>query len=169
MKVLQKFALAVSLVAFAMPALAQAEPLPDSGNYFIVSSLSDEALEPGEAGVGQNVGLREFNRGGMQKWLLTRKVDPSTKKPTNRYTIRLSGESEDLNFQPHPVASMQAIISYNKSVFVLEPGDNGFLVKSVARNGDALYALVAPPAYNEAHFGPSDGSSKFRWKFVSAN
>lgn len=170
MKVLQKLALAFSLTAVsAWPTLAQTAPLPDSGTYFIVSALNEEALEPGEAGVGQNVGLREFSRSGMQKWLLTRKIDASTKKPTNRYNIRLAGESQDLNFQPHPVAGMQAIISTDKSVFVLEPGDAGFLVKSVARNGDALYALVSPPSSDEAHFGPSDGSAKFRWKFIAAN
>lgn len=170
MKVLQKFALAVSLIAAtAAPALAQAEPLPNSGTYFIVSALNDEALQVSQASAGQYVQPGEFNRGGLQKWVLTRKIDPSTKKPTNRYNIRLAGEAQNLNFQPHPIGSMQALISFDPSVFVLEPGESGFLVKSVARNGDALYALVSPPAYTECHFLPDDGSQKFRWKFVPAN
>lgn len=170
MKVLQKFALAFSLVAAAAaPALAQAEPLPNTGTYFIVSALNDEALEVSQASAGQYVQPREFNRGGLQKWVCTRRMDPATKKPTNRYNIRLAGEAQNLHFQPHPISGMQALISFDPSVFVLDSGDSGFLVKSVARNGDALYALVSPPAYTECHFGPSDGSQKFRWKFIPAD
>ena len=68
MKVLQKFALAVSLIAAtAAPALAQAEPLPNTGTYFIVSALNDEALEVGQASAGQYVQPRVFTQGGLQK------------------------------------------------------------------------------------------------------
>jgi hypothetical protein len=156
-------------VLSSLPAQAQTDPLPNSGTYFITSMKSDEALQPAGNTVGQNVLLHDYDRCGLQKWVIDRKIDPKTKKPTNRYTIRLAGESDDLNFQPHPVADCPAMIGSDKSVFVVESGgDSGMLIKSVARNGDALFVFTQPPLASEAKFGPSDGSPKFRWKFTRA-
>ncbi len=176
MKLLQRAAIAISLVVSAsvpsiaqQPAASTAPKYPDSGTYFIISALNDQAMQAAAASFGQSVFLQEWTQSGMQKWTITRKIDPATKKPTNRYTIRLAGETPGLNFQPHPVCDSTAIISMDTSVFVLEPGDAGFLVKSVAKNGDAMYCLPQPPSNTEARFGPNDGSTKFRWKFVSAN
>lgn len=143
--------------------------LPDTGTYFIVNASSGEALQPVDASPGQNVMAAPMTKAGAQKWHLTRKIDPKTKKPTNRYTIRLAGEIPDLNFQPHGVADRPAIISSGTSVMVLEPGADGFLIKSVTRNGDALFIYPVPEIGTEAHFGPNDGSSKFRWTIEAAN
>lgn len=159
----------VSALLSCGPALADPEPLPDSGTYFIINSANDQALQPAGGTLGQNVLLYDFNKGGLQKWVLTRKLDPKTNKPTNRYTIRLAGENSELNLQPHPMADCTAIIGDEKATYVIEPGDPGVTIKSVARNGDAMYMLTQPPMNAELHFGPSDGSSKFRWKFVSVN
>jgi hypothetical protein len=170
MKFFQKVALTVSMVALACaPSLAQVNGLPDSGTYFIVNVASEEALQPVGASIGQNVFMSEFNKGGLQKWSIKRKFDLTTKKPTNRYTIALAGETTGLNFQPHPVADCSAIISIDPSVMVLEKGDAGLLVKSVAKNGDALYIAPSPPGPTETRFGPDDGSTKFRWKFIQAD
>lgn len=170
MKILQRAAILVSLLAFTSgPTIAEVPALPDTGTYFIVNSQSDEALQAGAASIGQSVFAQEFNKGGLQKWAVTRKIDPKTKKPTNRYTVRLGGEIPGLNFQPHPVTDSNAIISMDTSVFVLESGEGGYLVKSVAKNGDALCIYPSPPSYTETRFAPSDGSAKFRWKFIPAN
>lgn len=173
MKIIQKMAIAISLVAATIaptitPSMAEVPSLPNTGTYFIVNLANEQALEAGQASAGQYVGTREFNKAGLQKWAIKRKVDLKTNKPTNRYTIRLAGETTNLNFQPHPVSSMQSIISFDPSVFVLAPAESGFQVKSVARNGDALHILDNPPAYTETRFGPSDGTDKFLWKFIPA-
>lgn len=168
MTLFQKFALFFSVTALTVTStLAQATPLPDSGTYFIVNAASGDALQPSMASAGQNVFLKEFNKGGLQKWTLVRKVDPATKKPTNRYNIRLAGENAGLHFQPFPAPDHTAMISTDTSVFVLDSGEGGCLVKSVASNGDALYTYPYPPMDTEARFGPSDGSAKFRWNFIA--
>jgi hypothetical protein len=51
---------------------------------------------------------------------------------------------------------------------VLSPVDGGFIVKSVAKNGDALRIHEASSSYTETRFSPSDGSDKFGWKFIPA-
>lgn len=149
-------------------ALADAPPLPDSGTYFIVNAASEQALQPVQASAGQSVYLQSFSKSGIQKWTITRKIDPATKKPTNRYNIRLAGENTTLQFQPHPVADSPAIVSTDKSTMVIESGESGCLIKSVSQNGDALCILQAPPSDTETRFSPDDGSAKFRWTFVSA-
>ena len=168
---MKNMALAAALpliVLSSLPAKAEPEPLPNSGTYFITSMKSDEALQPAANSAGQYILLYEFNKSGMQKWTINRKLDPKTQKPTNRYTIRLAGENDELNFNPHPVGNMTAILGGDKSVYVLESGDSGTLIKSVDRNGDALYARPQPPMPAEGRFGPDDGSAKFRWKFTLA-
>ncbi len=169
---MKNMALAAALsfiVLSSLPAKAEPDPLPNSGTYFISNMSSDEALQPAGATVGQNILLYEFNKSGMQKWTINRKLDPKTQKPTNRYTIKLAGDNGDLNFEPHPVADCAAILGAEKSVYVLEPADSGTLIKSVAKNGDALYVYPQPPMNAEARFGPNDGSTKFRWKFTLAD
>lgn len=163
-------AAALSLIVLSsLPANAEPDPLPNSGTYFITNMGSDEALQPAGNTQGQYVLLFEYNKGGMQKWTINRKIDPKTQKPTNRYTIRLAGENDELNFQPHPIGSMTSILGAEKSVYVLESGETGTLIKSVDRNGDALYARPQPPMPAEGRFGPDDGSAKYRWKFTQAD
>lgn len=157
-----------ALFAFA-GSVAAADSLPGTGTYFITNCSSGEALQPVGPTPGQNVLLYPADKGGMQKWSITRLLDPKTKQPTNRYNIQLAGETPDLFFQPHDIATCTALIGPGKSVFVLEPTDGAFIVKSVKRNGDALYIYPYPPMHTEAHFGPSDSSAKFQWKFDSAN
>ncbi len=174
MQFIQRTAIAISLVVSAsVPSIGAetAEPpkYPDSGTYFIVNAQSEQALQPVGASAGQNVYMAEFTKGGAQKWTITRKIDPVTKKPTNRYTIRLAGDNQGLNFQPHPSVDGSAIISTDTSVFVLDPGEAGYLVKSVSKNGDALFIYPSPPSETETRFGPNDGSAKFRWKFIPAS
>jgi hypothetical protein len=157
----------INTAGSAVPTQNTGIPLPNTGTYFIVNASSHEALQPGAPSLGQTVFLYEFNSGGTQKWMVTRKIDPATKKPTNRYSIRLAGENQDLNFQPHPsIGDAAAIIGTDKATYVLEPSGEGFLLKSVSKNGDALF--IAPQqGYNtEPRFGPNDGSSKFQWNFV---
>ncbi len=173
MKIIEKMAIAISLVAATIvptiaPSMAEVPSLPNTGTYFIVNLANEQALEAGQASMGQYVGTREFTKAGLQKWAIKRKIDIKTNKPTNRYTISLAGETTGLNFQPHPVSAMQSIISNDTSVFVLAPAESGFQVKSVARNGDALCILESPPSYTETRFGPSDGTDKFLWKFIPA-
>jgi len=168
MKLIGLLLTVVSLWGLAGPTFAEGNALPESGTYFIVNPASGQALQPVGATVAQNVLLYDFTKSGTQKWSITRKIDLATKKPTNRYTIRLSGENEELNFQPHPIADHTAMVGGDKAVFVLEPGDSGIIVKSVDLNGDALFVFPYPPMNSEARFGPSDGSGKFRWAFIAA-
>jgi hypothetical protein len=157
-----------SFVTYA-GSVSAADSLPGSGIYFITNCSSGEALQPVGPTPGQNVLLYPFTKSGMQKWTVTRLLDPKTKEPTNRYTIQLAGETPDLVFQPHDIAERTAMIGSGKSIFVLEPSNGALLVKSVKRNGDALYIYPYPPMNTEAHFGPSDSSAKFQWKFEGAN
>jgi hypothetical protein len=167
---LMKIALAtLSLVTLALAPVAMAVPdaLPNTGMYFITNSGNSEALQPVAASAGQNVGTKEFNKGGSQKWMITRQLDPKTGKPSNRYTIRLGGDNEGLKLQPHPAIETATIISSDGAVFVLEPGEGGMVLKK--SNGDALYVAPNPPMYTEAKWGPDDGSPKYRWNFVPSN
>jgi len=160
---------ALFAIAFCPRSVNAADSLPSTGTYFITNCSSGEALQPVGPTSGQNVLLYPFNKSGMQKWTVTRLLDPKTKQPTNRYTIQLAGETPDLVFQPHDIAERSAMIGPGKSIFVLEPSSGALLVKSVKRNGDALYIYPYPPMNTEAHFGPSDSSAKFQWNFEGAN
>lgn len=163
------FAFAVLLlISFAPSAMSESDPLPMSGNYFIVSADTKEALQPNEPTSGQNVFLSEYNQSGMQKWTLKRKIDPKTKKPLNSYTIKLMGESNDRHLQPFPAADHTCMISIDPSVFSLSPVGGSFIIKSATLNGDALYTYPSPPGPTEARFGPSDNSAKFQWDFIPA-
>jgi hypothetical protein len=148
---------------FAPAAHLQADPLPNSGTYFIVSADSKEALQPVGSTVGQNVFLYEFNKSGVQKWTVTRKIDPKTKKPLNRYTIRLAGENNDLYLQPFPSPDHTCMISSGASVCSLAPGGGSFQIKSATLNGAALYTYPSPPGNTEPHFGPADSAQKCKW------
>lgn len=176
MRVIRVISAIVALImGAAVPAYSQSnsasvrlEPLPNSGTYFIVNSSSHEALQPNEPTLGQNVFLYEFNRGGTQKWMLTRKIDPKTKKPTNRYTIRLAGENKELNFQPHPsIGDAGPILGLDSAVFALEANADGALIKSVSKNGDAMYVHPQEGDNAKPLFGHNDGSAKFRWNFIN--
>lgn len=168
MKLVNTFAAAcATLVALAAPVFAIS--LPNTGTYFIINNSSGEALQPVGAMVAQNVLMYTADKGGLQKWLVTRNIDPKTKKPTNRYNIQLAGENGDLYLQPHDIAGATSILLQDKSTFVLEPGEDGIIVKSVKRNGDAMFIYPSPPMNAEARFGPSDGSAKFMWTFEPAN
>ncbi len=168
-------ALATLLVLSAAPsansqgATVGVDNLPDSGTYFIVSAESKEALQPVAGTAGQNVFLYEHNSSGMQKWVVTRKIDPKTKKPMNRYSIRLAGENNDLYLQPFPAPDHTCMISSGVSAFSLVPTAGSYVIKSAAQNGDALYISPNPPVQTEARFGPADGSQKFSWDFIPAN
>ncbi len=151
-------------------ASVQLDKLPNSGTYFVINAASTEALQPNAPSLGQNIFAVEFNRGGTQKWKLDRKIDPITKKPLNRYTMKLDGENGELNFQTHPsVADRPPILGMEQSTFTLEPGPDGFLFKSVEKNGDALFIAPQSIGNTETKFGPSDGSKKFRWNFLSTS
>lgn len=168
MKVIQASVAALLLMlSVLVPAFADA--LPNTGTYFIVSKSSGEAIQPVGGTPGQNVLLYPYNKSGMQKWSVTRHIDPKTKQPTNRYNICLAGETPDLEFQPHDIQDRTALITPGKSVMVLEPKNDALLIKSVKRNGDALFVFPYPPANSEARFGPSDDSAKFLWDFIPAN
>jgi hypothetical protein len=174
MKILRTISLAVAAVAFsylpvaAEETITQVLTLPNTGTYFIVNADNGEALQPVAASLGQNVFTHEFNKSGTEMWAITRKIDPVTHKPTNRYTVKLAGQAPSLNFQPHPATDSSAIVSTDASVFVLEPDQSGIVVKSVAKNGDALYIYPSPPGPTETRFGPSDGSKKYHWAFIGA-
>lgn len=155
------------LMCLWMPAQAEVA-LPNSGTYFMVNSKSGEAVQPLGPTPGNNVFMYEFNKAGAQKWTITRLVDPKTKQPTNRYNIRLAGETEGLNFAPHWMTERTAILDGSKSTFVLAPSGEGLLVKSVAKNGDAMSIYPVPASKTEVRFLPSDGSDKFLWVFQPA-
>lgn len=160
---------AVQLAACA-PALASTEDgLPETGTYFILNAMSDQAMQPPMSSAGQNVLLYNFDKGGSQKWAVTRKVDPATNKPTNKYNIKLAGDSTQLYLHPHPIAASTAILSSDPTVYILQPEADAVAVRSVELNGDAMYMVSNPPMNAEVHFGAKDESSKFRWKFVKAD
>lgn len=157
----------INTAGSSMPTQSVGMPLPNTGTYYIINASSHEALQPGAPSLGQTVFLYEYNQGGTQKWTLTRKIDPATNKPTNRYTIRLAGENRDLNFQPHPsIGDGAAIVGTDKATYVIEPSDQGYLLKSVQKNGDALYVAPQDGANAEPRFGPNDGSARYQWNFV---
>ncbi|HEY9778348.1 MAG TPA: hypothetical protein V6C81_31590 [Planktothrix sp.] len=164
-----KLALAImSLVALALAPVAMAMPdqLPNTGVYFITNSGNYEALQPVAPSLGQNVGTKEFNKGGGQKWFITRQFDVKTGQPSNRYTIRLAGDNDNLKLQPHPAIDTATIVSSDGAVFVVEPTEGGMLLHK--SNGDVLYVAPNPPMMTEAKWGPDDGSPKYRWNFVPA-
>jgi hypothetical protein len=151
------------LLNFSLAAIAD-DVLPGSGTYFILNRSSGEALQPVAASVAQNVLMSPFDKSGSQKWTITRFLDPVTKKPTNRYNIRLAGEFQGLELQPHPsVSDHTALISIDKSVFVMQPKGDGLLLKSVAKNGDAMCIYPVPNDRAEVRFGACDDSDKYVW------
>lgn len=162
-------AVAVVILGLAPSAMSEGDPLPNSGNYFIISADTKEALQPNASTAGQNVFLSEYNQSGMQKWTFKRKIDPKTKKPLNNYTIKLMGDSNDTHLQPFPASDHTCMISIDPSNFSLAVAGSSFVIKSSALNGDALYTYPSPPGPTEARFGPSDGSTKFQWDIIPAN
>ena len=149
---------------FMLPVHAD-EVLPNTGKYFIVNCGSDVAIEPLGATSGQNVFVKDFNRGGLQKFVVTRKIDPKTKLPTNKYTIKSANEADTLFLKPFPIVEHTAMIDPTVSVFTFKPAADGIVVQSVAQNGDTMYALPAQP-FAELRFGPKADDAKYRWKFV---
>ncbi len=159
---------ALAPVSLAQDTVVAVATLPNSGTYFIVNRASGEALQPVGPSVGQNVELYPFNRGGTQKWTLTRFIDPVTKKPTNRYNIRLAGDTPELELQPHDISDRTAVLLPTKSVFVLKVKGEGFILESSKRNGDAMFSYPVANMQSEAHFAPNDGSDKFVWAVLPA-
>lgn len=169
MKYAQSLFLALTLSLSAVTAVYADGALPETGTYFIVNAGSGDALQPLGPTPGNNVLVFPFNKGGLQKWTFTRYIDPVSKKPTNRYTIKFAGEGEALWFAPHDMVERTCILDTKKSDYSIEPGPTGYLIKSIKRNGDALYAMPSTPPAAESRFGPNDGSPKYRWAIDPAN
>ena len=137
--------------------------LPNTGIYFIISADSNEALQPMAPTLGQSIKLYPFDKGGSQKWVLTRKINPVTKKPTDRYTIRSTG-GDSLYFTLPPAPQMSSTVGGPAYEYTLAPGTVGLTIKQ--KNGDALYLHTDAPYNSQALFGPDDGTPKFRWNVV---
>lgn len=141
-------------------------PLP-SGTYYIVNG-QHLALTPLEAGPGQNVFLRAFNRSGMQKWTVTR--SGSTGTPS--YTLRFEGETDGLWLQGFPVKDHTPIIGPASRPFSFKitavPGTtDSWYIKSDHYGGDAMHSFVfSTELPTEIRFDPVENSPKFTWKFV---
>ncbi|HEY9677513.1 MAG TPA: hypothetical protein V6C76_05865 [Drouetiella sp.] len=163
-KVVALLALAVSFALTSKAALAG--ELPATGTYFIINALNDQALEPLGGTPGQNVFLREFSKSGMQKWNIVRKIDPKTKQPTNRYTIKLAGDSTQLFLAPFPMPNHTSILDSSAHTYILQPLGDNLVVRCVERNGDSLCAVTVPELATEVQIQPKDDSTKFQWKFV---
>ncbi len=169
MKFAVRSLMALAILLLTQLAVFAEDLLPDSGTYFIINTVANLALEPLAASSGQNVFAKPYTKGGMQKWTLNRIIDIKTKKPTNRYNIRVAGEITDLNFNPFPAEDHTSMVGPDKSVYVLQPLSGALVIKSVARNGDALFTQDVAESPTEVKFGPSDGSAKFQWIFEPAN
>lgn len=157
-------ALLTQSAIFASPALAQGD-LPASGTYFIVNCKTEQAVTPLAVTPGNNVFANEFNKSGVQKFTIERKVDLKTKQPTNRYTIKAANEEVTLYLAPHDMSVRTAIMDSSPSTYVLKPSDGAIVVESLKKSGDAMFTLNVPPC-TEVRFGPNDGSDKYKWKFV---
>ena len=139
-----------------------------SGTYYIVNN--GLALEPNNAMPGQNVFLKPFNKSGMQKWIVTKKVSGKTVN----YTIRLAGETDGLWFQGYPVKDHTPIIGTaagaNVSYKIVPVPDSktAWLIKSNRYNGDVMQSFVfSSELSTEIRFNPAEPeNSKFRWEFV---
>lgn len=170
MKLLKAFFLpALFVVGLVAPNAALSADLPNSGTYFIINALNDQALEPLGGTPGQNVFLAEYTKSGMQKWTVTRKIDPKTKLPTNRYTIRLAGDSTKLYLAPYPAPNHTSMLDSSPSTYILQPQGDDLLIRSVDRNGDSLCCVAVPSSRNEVQIQPKDETSKFQWKFVATD
>lgn len=151
------------------PAPPRAASLPATGVYYIVNNGTGQALEPNAPSLGQNVFMVSFKRSGVQKWKVTRKVDPRTNQATNRCTIRLAGENRELNLEPHPSVSDRCpILGLDVAVFSLALEGDGVVIKSVSHGGDALYPYSQEGDQGEPRFARNDGSPSFRWTFIPA-
>ncbi len=153
-----------------VPAVTTSEPQLAAGTYFIING--NVAITPEAPSLGQNVFLKPFRRSGLQKWVVAK---GGTAKNIS-YTIKLSGEAEDLWFQPFPGSSDRTpIISYkdgNVSYKITPvPGKAGlWYIKSIKSNGDALRSYLSDAALPlEMRFEPpEEGNAKFHWKFEPA-
>ncbi|MBS1954126.1 MAG: hypothetical protein JST89_08070 [Cyanobacteria bacterium SZAS-4] len=157
---------ALGLVA---PNAAFSADLPNTGTYFILNALNDQALEPLGGTPGQNVYLSEYTKSGMQKWTVTRKIDPKTKQPTNRYTIRLAGDSTKLYLAPFPAPNHTSMLDSSPSTYILQSQGDDLLIRSVDRNGDSLCCVANGTSRNDVQIQPKDETSKFQWKFVATD
>jgi hypothetical protein len=79
------------------------------------------------------------------------------------------GETADRYLQPFPAPDHTAMISTDATNFSLGQMSGSFILKCSALNGDALYSFPAASGPTEVRFGPSDGTTKFRWDFIPAN
>ena len=149
-------------------AVANQTPLA-GGTYFIINN--DLALTPVDAGPGQNVFLKPFNRCGLQQWIITRTGSGNTIS----YTIRLAGEVDGLWLQGYPVKDHTPVIgtrSGNISYRIVPvPDQPGYwYIKSLRYNDDALHAfLFSKELPMELRFDPAENGSKYLWQFEEVN
>jgi hypothetical protein len=155
-------------LASALPAYCQNSPLPNTGTYFIVNQACGEALQPVGVTPGQNVYVYPYDKGGRQKWSLTRQVNPKTHLPTDRYVMKLLSEGEGTNFNPHDMQERPPVLGYSPSTLQLKPVGDAYEIRSVAMNGDALCVFHVENSFTETRFKPTDNSDKFLWKFTPA-
>lgn len=168
MKRLKTFASVAFAVAMALSTKAAiASDMPKTGTYFVINALNDQALEPLGGTPGQNVFLSDYTKSGMQKWTLTRMIDPKTKEPTNRYTIKLAGDSTKLYLAPFPMPNHTSILDGSSHTYIIQPAGDDFVIRSVDRNGDSLVAVANPSNRTEVQIQPKDDTAKFHWKFVA--
>ena len=136
-----------------------------SGTYFIVNANSNQALTPLNQSVGENVFLRDFNHGGLQRWQVIRVPNTTT------YSIKLAG-TDAMFFQPNYVKDHTPMVSPGKNgtsfkIQAAQGTPDSWLIKSLKFNGDALHSFVfSPNLPTELRFDPTDGSRKFMWRFI---
>lgn len=157
--------LRIMVICLLVAGSAQAQ-LAD-GVYFIVNAHNNQAITPFGATPGQNVFLNPFNKSGMQKWVVKQLIDKQTGKPNGRYTIRFSGETDGLYLAPFPAADHTSMLGeYNEYRIIAE--DDTYMIKSMARNGDALFVFQESPGMLDVRIGTDEGSEKYRWTFEKA-
>jgi hypothetical protein len=137
--------------------------LPE-GTYFILNKKNNLALTPTAPSVMQNIFLKNFNKGGLQKWNLI-------KLQNGNYHIKL--ENSDLFFQPHSMQERTAVVSTLKENASFQiTAVNGKLtswqIKSNYFNGDAMRSLVLSPEFIEVRFEPATNTNEFEWEFIRA-
>ena len=141
------------------------------GVYFIVNVETGEALNPVDAGVNSNVRLKDFKKGGMQKWTLKKRTTTG-KNGRQIITYTIKHTSSGFFLRPYHIPDNGgAIISTTDSYgsFTIEADEENYIIKNIKMGGDALYVKNGGALPDEPWFGPDDNTDGYRWQLIPEN
>ncbi|WP_460766217.1 hypothetical protein [Niabella terrae] len=156
------------LACLALSASAKAQQGPEDGTYFIVNLAIGRALSPVDGGINSNTRLKNFKKGGMQKWNI-RKYVAKAKNGTEIISYTFQNAASGFYLRPHHVPDNgNAIVSTKDaySSFSIDADGENFVIKNNKMGGDAMYTKNTGFSDDEPWFGADDDEAAYRWQFI---